>query len=99
MRVISKSRLRQFIDKHANAKQSLNSWYKAALKARWTDLLDVQSQFPSAEAVGNFTVFNIRGNRYRLIVDIQYTRQIIFIKYVFTHAEYDKNDWKNDRYF
>ena len=55
--------------------------------------------YPKAEAVGNFTVFNIKGNRYRLIVDLVYASQRIYIKYVLTHAEYDKDEWKNDSYF
>jgi mRNA interferase HigB len=68
-------------------------------KATWTNLIDVQKIYPTAEAVSNFTVFNIKGNTYRLIVDIVYTEQTIFIKYVLTHGEYDKEKWKNDPYF
>jgi HigB_toxin, RelE-like toxic component of a toxin-antitoxin system len=55
--------------------------------------------FRASEAVGNFTVFNIKGNKYRLIVSIDYERQLIYIKYIFTHAEYDKENWKNGPYF
>jgi hypothetical protein len=51
------------------------------------------------EAVGNFTVFNIKGNDYRLIVGIDYENQVVYYKYFLTHAEYDKNKWKNDPYF
>ena len=99
LRVISRSRLREFSQRHADTKNSLDSWFKVASKACWKNLLDVQAQFPSAEAVGNFTVFNVKGNRYRLIVDIQYPKQTLLIKYILTHAEYDKDAWKNDRYF
>lgn len=63
------------------------------------NLLEVQAIYPKAEAVGNFTVFNIKGNNYRLIADIVYETQRIYIKYVLTHAEYDKDKWKNDPYF
>jgi mRNA interferase HigB len=80
-------------------KLPLDNWYKLASQASWQTLIDVQSLFPTAEAVENFTVFNIRGNRYRLIVAIDYERQIIYIKYVLTHAEYDKEKWKNDPHF
>lgn len=59
----------------------------------------MQSVFPKAEAVGNFTVFNIKGNKYRLIVSIDYEKQLVYIKYILPHAEYDKEDWKNDPYF
>jgi mRNA interferase HigB len=62
-------------------------------------VIEVQAIYPKAEAVENFTVFNIKGNNYRLIVDIIYEAQRIYIKYVLTHAEYDKDKWKNDPYF
>jgi mRNA interferase HigB len=61
--------------------------------------VEVQAVYPKAEAVGNFTVFNVKGNKYRLILSINYEQQIIYIKYVLTHAEYDKENWKNDDYF
>ena len=61
--------------------------------------MEVQSDYPSAESVGSFTVFNIKGNHYRLIVSIDYLAQTIYIKYVLTHAEYDKEQWKNDPHF
>jgi mRNA interferase HigB len=99
MHVISYKRIRQFYRDHADAQVPLDNWYRLASQATWQNLIDVQSLFPSAEAVENFTVFNIRGNRYRLIVAIHYERQIIYIKYVLTHAEYDKEKWKNDPHF
>lgn len=99
MHIISKVKLREFWIEHPDSEAPLNDWYHFASKAKWSNLLDVQKRYPKAEAVGNFTVFNIKGNRYRLIVDIRYSRQTIFIKYIFTHAEYDKERWKNDLYF
>ena len=77
----------------------LNNWYKAANKSAWNNLTQVQAVYPEAEAVGNFTVFNIKGNKYRLIVDLVYTDQIIYLKYILTHVEYEKDKWKNDPYF
>lgn len=67
--------------------------------AVWANLVEVQAVYPKTEAVGNFTVFNIKGNKYRLIVSINYEKQIIYIKYILTHAEYNKETWKNDYYF
>lgn len=99
MRVISRKKLREFCKKHTDVCDALYSWYRVATKAQWQNLLDVQQTYPKAEAVGNFTVFNIKGNQYRLIVDLVYTSQRIYIKYVLTHAEYDKDEWKNDSYF
>jgi mRNA interferase HigB len=99
MHVISYRRLREYAEKHANIRDALDSWYKISTKLVWENLLEVQAVFPKAEAVGNFTVFNIKGNSYRLIVSIDYERKLIYVKYVLTHAEYDKEQWKNDSYF
>jgi mRNA interferase HigB len=99
MHIISYRRLREFSRKHADSRETLDNWYKLAKKATWLNLIEIQKVLPKTEAVNNFTVFNIKGNRYRLIVSIDYQRQIIYIKYILTHAEYDKEDWKNDPYF
>lgn len=99
MHVISYRKIREFTQKYPSTRSSLDNWYKVANKANWNNLIEIQSVFPSAEAVNNFTVFNIKGNRYRLIVSIDYEHQLIYIKYILTHADYDKNQWKNDPYF
>ncbi|MDB9455000.1 type II toxin-antitoxin system HigB family toxin [Dolichospermum circinale CS-534/05] len=99
MHVISRKKLRDFCQEHANSCEILDDWYITASKADWRNLVQVQSVYPQAEAVGNFTVFNIKGNKYRLISSINYDKQVIYIKYVLTHAEYDKDYWKNDPYF
>ena len=99
MHVISYRRLREFAEKHADSREALENWYRIASKAAWSNLVEVQTVFPKAEAVSNFTVFNLKGNRYRLIVSIDYQKQLIYVKYVLTHAEYDKEKWKNDPYF
>jgi mRNA interferase HigB len=90
MHVISYRSLREYAVKHADIRDTLDNWYKVAARSDWGNLLEVQEVFPKAEAVGSFTVFNIKGNNYRLIVSIDYERQLIYIKYVLTHAEYDK---------
>lgn len=99
MHVISRKKLREACKKHANSCEALDDWYKIAEKSVWMSLVEVQATYPQAEAIGNFTVFNIKGNKYRLIVSINYVRQIIYIKYILTHGEYDKDNWKNDPYF
>lgn len=63
------------------------------------DLAELRQRFPSADLVGRLTVFNIGGNKYRLIVRIEYQRQEVYIRNFFTHAEYDKEGWKNDEWF
>ena len=81
MHVISYRLLREFKIKHADCGDAIDNWYKVANKANWSNLIEVQSIFSKAEAVGNFTVFNIKGNKYRLIVSIDYEKQVIYIKY------------------
>jgi len=99
MHVISFKILRDYAKNHADCEEALSNWYKVASKAIWINLVEIQQVFPKAESVGNLTVFNIKGNKYRLIVSIDYQGQLIYIKYILTHAEYDKEEWKNDYYF
>jgi mRNA interferase HigB len=65
-----------------------------AKRAEWSSLDEVRRTFPTADAVGKYTVFNIKGNSYRVIVEINYRSRRIFIRYVLSHAEYDKGGWK-----
>ncbi|MBD2453450.1 type II toxin-antitoxin system HigB family toxin [Nostoc sp. FACHB-87] len=99
MHVISRKKLREFCQIHADSREALDDWFQAASKANWANLIEVQTVYPKAEAVSNFTVFNIKGNKYRLITSINYEKQVIYIKYVLTHANYDKDDWKHDPYY
>jgi mRNA interferase HigB len=99
MHVISRKRLREACRNHADVCEALDDWFAIASKAHWSNLNEVQRFYPQAEAVSSFTVFNIKGNRYRLIASINYEKQIIYIKYVLTHSEYDKDRWKNDPYY
>ncbi len=94
MHVISRRSLRDFAVTHANAGMALDAWYRIAKAARWNNLVEVQATWPSAEAVGELTVFNIKGNTYRLIARINYRSGTLFIRSVLTHAEYDKGTWK-----
>ncbi|MGA9393156.1 MAG: type II toxin-antitoxin system HigB family toxin [Candidatus Sulfotelmatobacter sp.] len=72
----------------------LSEWFKVAKSAAWSSLVDVRRVYPSADFVAPYTVFNIKGNAYRLIVKIEYRWQMIFVKHVLTHDEYSKGDWK-----
>ncbi|MEO6834726.1 MAG: type II toxin-antitoxin system HigB family toxin [Candidatus Tumulicola sp.] len=94
MRIISRERLRKYWTVHADAEDPLKTWFAAAKRAHWQSLIEVQRTYSTAESVGTHTVFNIKGNRYRLIVKIEYRLKIIFIKEVLTHADYDKDKWK-----
>ncbi len=96
MRIIAKSALRKFWEKHPDAEQPLKVWHDEAKKAEWNSFQDIKRQFRSASIVGNDrVVFNIKGNDYRLIVLILFRNGKIFIRFVGTHKEYDKIDAKN----
>ncbi len=99
MRVISKKKLREFWEKHSISKKGLLLWYERVSDEKFDNLKDLRQVFASADLVGNFTVFNIGGNKYRLITYIDYEYQIAFIRAVLTHAEYDKDTWKDDDWF
>ena len=93
MRVIAKSTLVKFWNqpKCNDAKSALQSWYDEAMKANWITPQDIKSQYRNASICGNNrVVFNIAGNKYRLIVEMQYQAGIAWIKFVGTHAQYDK---------
>ena len=99
MHLISIANLREDAAKYPDANRAISNWFKTVEKAEWQNLEAVRQAFKDAEAVGNFTVFNVKGNNYRLIVGIDYERQIIYYKYFLTHADYSKDKWKNDSYF
>ncbi len=69
MHVISRKKLREYCQKHTDSCEALDDWYKTTSKVNWANLAEVQAVYPQAEAVGNFTVFNIKGNKYRLIAN------------------------------
>ncbi len=95
MRVIAKKTLRDFWDKHNDSKGQLQSWYQEAKKAKWKGPGDIKVLYPSASVLaGNRVVFNIKGNSYRLIVRINYDYGIVWIRFLGTHAQYDKVDAK-----
>ena len=94
MHVISKSAWRQAVAADHTLESSIGEWYKVAKSATWRNLVDVRKVYPGADRVGPYTVFNIKGNTYRLIVKIEYRWQMIFVKHLLTHAEYNKGEWK-----
>lgn len=96
MHIISKKRLATAGDKHPDAQAPLLRWYRVAKKALWNDVHEARADFPHADPVGKFTVFNIKKNEYRLITVIHYNRFKIYVRAVLTHSEYDKGQWKND---
>jgi mRNA interferase HigB len=93
MRVIAKKILREFWEKQTDSEQQLKTWFKETLKAVWTSPNDIKSEYPKASILKNGrVVFNICGNKYRLIVQINYLRQWVFIRFIGTHRDYDRID-------
>jgi mRNA interferase HigB len=99
MKLISISSLPQDASRYPDVKKQIENWCDVVKKANWQNLEQVRVNYREAESVGNFTVFNLKGNHYRLIVGINYETQTIYYKYFLTHSEYDKERWKNDPYF
>lgn len=99
MHIISKSKLKPFWIKYPNAETSLISWYKITEKAEWKTTADVRLTFRNVDFVGNFTVFDIGGNNYRLIAYIDYEYRKVFIRQILTHGEYDQDKWKQDKWY
>jgi mRNA interferase HigB len=79
---------------HADLIDPLNAWWKVAAHVGWKNIEDVRKIYRDTDMVGRYTVFNIKGNKYRLIVRIEYEKQRIYIIDVLTHAEYDKGAWQ-----
>lgn len=94
MHVISQKRLREFAKKHPNARTVLDDWYRIMKRTNFKSFFELRETFPSADQVGRLTVFNISGNNFRLIAAIHYNSHRIYIRNVLTHAEYDKEKWK-----
>jgi mRNA interferase HigB len=93
MRIYSKSTLRDFWEEHAEAQEPLKTWYAMAETARWNSPAEVKRLHPNASILrNNRVVFPIKGNNYRLIAAIHYDTQRLFVRFVGTHAEYDRID-------
>jgi mRNA interferase HigB len=92
--VVSKKRLVAAGNTYPDAVPSLMRWYRVAKKARWNNIHEARADFPHADPVGKFTVFNIKKNEFRLITVIHYNRFKVYVRVVLTHAEYDEGKWK-----
>jgi len=94
MRIIKRGALVQFWREHLDAKSSLESWYAVVRKADWKTPAELKQVYSNADLVGRRTVFNIAGNKYRLIARVNYQTQRVFVLYILTHVEYDRGVWK-----
>ena len=91
--IVSRKKLRSFWRKYPDSEETLKTWYKVAMKAKWKTSNEVKTQYGNASVIGNNRiVFNICGNKYRLIVKFNYEMQWCWIRFVGSHAAYDKVD-------
>lgn len=95
MHVISRSSIKDFLKNHPDAETALNGWYKIVKETDFENFANLRKAFPTADKVNDCTVFNIGGNKYRLIAAIHFNRKKVYIRHILTHSEYDQGKWKN----
>ena len=94
MNIVSFKRIREFSLAHRDAEGSLTAWYNVLRKSNFQNLAELKKVYPSADLVGRYTVFNIGGNKFRLIARVVYRSQTVFVVTIMTHEEYDLGKWK-----
>ncbi len=93
MRILSKRTLREFWERHPDVEQPLLAWYREVEKEDWSTPAQLLDRYPTASIVGtDRAVFRIKGNSYRLVVRVNYQKRILYVRFVGTHAEYDRVD-------
>jgi mRNA interferase HigB len=92
--IVGADKLTRFGEKHERAQGPLRKWRNAVEVAEWKHSVYMKRTFRTANVVGSQTVFDIGGNKCRLVARVSYVSQIVLVQYVLTHAEYDKEDWK-----
>jgi mRNA interferase HigB len=95
MHIISRKALRTFWEKYPDSKPSLTRWYQIVERSTYRSFAELRKSFPSADMVDGFVVFNIAGNKFRLITSIHFNRGKVYIRHILTHREYDSGDWKS----
>lgn len=96
MRIISKRRLQEFWERNPESEKALLSWYGIVKKVDWKNFSEVRETFRYADVYRDCVIFDIGGNKFRLITKIRYQKKRIYIRFVLTHTEYDKDSWKED---
>ena len=95
MHIVSHKKLSDCYLEHPDAEIALQQWYQTSKAAKWKCFADIKKSFNSVDSIGNQRyVFNIKGNKFRIVVVIQFIHEYIYIRFVGTHAEYDKTDCK-----
>ena len=96
MHIISQKKLREFWQQWPEAEEPLRAWHRVAEQATWTTFADVRETYAHADQVGRCTVFNIGGNKFRLVVVIHFNRGKVYVRHVMTHEQYDAGRWKGE---
>jgi mRNA interferase HigB len=94
MHIISRKALRSFWERYPDSESSLTRWYKIVEQSTFTSFAELRATFPSADLVGEWVVFNIGGNKYRLVASIHFNRGKVYVRHVLTHNEYNQGNWK-----
>jgi mRNA interferase HigB len=94
MHVVSHKAIRRFCERHIEARIPLDHWYRVAKRATWASFAEVRESFKTADFVSPFVIFDVGGNKYRLIAEINFRRRVLFIRGIMTHKEYSKGTWK-----
>ncbi len=99
MHIISRKMIRDFCQQHPGAKEVMDRWYQLVNKTDFQSFAQVKQTFAGVDQVQNFVVFNVGGNKYRIIALIKYQFKRLYIRYVLTHKEYDLEKWKEDSWY
>ncbi len=94
MHIITRRRVQDFSKKYPDSYSSLENWYRIVKRTEYNNFSELKQHFRSADYVDGFVVFNISGNKYRLIAAIHFNRKKVYIRYILTHQEYDQGKWK-----
>lgn len=94
MHVISRKLLREFWVRYPDSESPLARWFKLMERTDFSSFEDLRATFPAADKVGDLIVFNIAGNKYRLIAAIHFNRGRVYVRHVLTHQEYSRGEWK-----
>jgi len=94
MHVVSHKAIRIFCEEHPHARNAMDHWYRVAKRATWSSFAEVKQSFNTADFVAPHVVFDIGGNKYRLITEMNFGRRVLFIRAILTHKEYVKGAWK-----
>lgn len=94
MNVVSHKAIRIFCERHRDAGSALDHWYRVAKRATWVNFVELKQAFSTADFFAPYVVFDIGGNKYRLIAEINFGRRVLFIRGIMTHKEYMKGAWK-----